>query len=124
MTFPSAGTVDRLRARDESAMPDELRTQTPTTATDALGHTYDTGYTTALTVSCRWRELAGREAEVARALAPDVTHSVWCPLGTTIALNQRIEVYQDSVLVLTAKVLWIKTGSYPTSIQLYCQEVS
>ena len=124
MTFPSSGTLERLRARDESAMPDELHVRTPNTATDALGHTYDTGtYTTATTTPCRWRELTGREAELDRALAPDVTHNVWCPVGTPVALNQRIEVYQSGALALTAKVLWIVTGSIPTSIRLLCQEL-
>lgn len=125
MTFPSSGTLERLKARDESAMPDELHLLTADTDTDALGHTYETGtYTTASTVACRWRELTGREAEIARALAPDVTHNVWCPVGTTVSLNQRIEVYQSGTLSMTARVLWVITGSYPTSIKLLCQELT
>ena len=116
-----------MQATDESAMPDELRLQTATTATDGLGHTYDTGtYTTATTTKCRWRELVGRELEIARSLSADVTHNVWCPVSTPVTLNQRLQVFQSgiSTAVLTARVRWIVTGSYPTSIRLLCEETT
>jgi hypothetical protein len=121
--FLSADELADMQTLDESNMPDELRTQTATTATDSLGHTYASGYATSLTVACRWRELSGRLADVDRALAPDATHYVWCPVGTTIALNQQIEVWQSSARALTAKVLWVITGSNATSIKLLCQEI-
>lgn len=125
MTFPSEATLERLRLRDESAMPDELRLQTADTDTDALGHIYETGtYTTAFTVNCRWRELSGRELEIARALANEATHDIRYPLGTASSVGQRIQVYQLGVLALTARILWIGTGSYPTSVRLLCQEVN
>lgn len=106
-------------------MPDELRLQSPTRGTDRLGHAYDTGtYSTDTTTSCRWRDLGGRELEVARSLAATAEGMVACPNGISVAVGQRFQVYQAGTLVLTARVLWVGGGSIPTSQRFYYERVA
>jgi hypothetical protein len=106
-------------------MPDELRLQTPGRDTDTLGHTFDTGtYTTAHTTSCRWKDLSGRDLEVARSFAATAQGVVACPNSTPVAVGQRFQVYQAGALALTARVVWIGGGSTPTSQRFYYERVT
>jgi hypothetical protein len=122
---PDSGLIDSLAEVSEQFMPDECHLLTADTATDVLGERYATGtYTLSRSIPCRWRELSGRELEIARSFAETATHQITLPKGTPATVGQRVQVYQDGVLTLTCRVVWVGTGSYAASVRLICQETN
>lgn len=102
-------------------MPDTCEVRTTTYTQDRMGKRVRSGTTTADTVSCRRKDLTGRELEIAQGLAAGVTTKIALPYDTTVTTEQ--ELYHQETGD-TLNVLYIAQGTLAIEKVVLCSKVT